>query len=236
MKLLGIDTTGSLASVVIENETNIYYETDTNEVTHSEKLLPLIHKTLTKSNLTINDIEVLAVTNGPGSFTGCRIGVATIKALAHPNKINIMAISSLELLAYQAFLKLNVNDINICAMLDARNNRVYYSVYNIKRENNKITIKLLHEISNEEFKVMLDELNFFNDLVFIGDCTTKFASEITNIKSFDILKEDIIPEAKYLAEYYKEVNLIQDKMYNTFNLDVVYARVSQAERYKNEHK
>lgn len=241
MKLLGIDTTSKLASVIVTNNNNVFYESDTNEITHSEKLLPLIDKVLKKSGLQFKDIELLATTNGPGSFTGCRIGVATIKALSLPTNLDIFAVTSLELMAFQAFLSLNVKEARICSILDAKNHRIYYSAYYIVKTNEKLVVTDLCEVTNEDLSEALENLSSLHNLTFIGDCITKFNQEIEDygIKhklSFNLLNKDIIPEAKYLAEYYSNLYNYQNKMYNTFNLDVVYARVSQAERYKNEHR
>ena len=82
MKILGIDTTTKSASCSVLNEDKYYTKAISNEITHSEKLLPIIHETLEESNLKIKDIELLLAINGPGSFTGIRIGLATVKALA----------------------------------------------------------------------------------------------------------------------------------------------------------
>lgn len=242
MNFLGIDTTGKLASVVVKTNGKIYNGSDINNVTHSEKLLPLIHKTLQESNLKFEDIDMLMVTNGPGSFTGCRIGVATIKALSHPNKLNILAISSLELIAYATYFNLEENEEKyICSMLDARNNRVYYCVYKIYTQDNKIVIENVHEISNEDLFIALDDISNFNSCVFSGDCIDKFEKDILNYAegknlNYTCINDEVLPDAKYLAHYYDNVlqDILDKKIYNTFNLDVVYARVSQAERMKNE--
>lgn len=242
MNILGIDTTGKSASVVVKNCDSIYTGNDINNVTHSEKLLPLIHNTLEKSGLNFKDINLLATTNGPGSFTGCRIGVATIKALSHPNNLDILAMSSLELMAFEAYFSLNTSEEKyICSMLDARNNRVYYSIYKIYKINDKINIENVYDISNDDLFIALENISKYDSCIFAGDCTVKFESDIleysnSNNLNYTCLTEEILPEAEYLVNYYENVdnNIITKKMYNTYNLDVVYARVSQAERMKDE--
>jgi|GEM_PF-2042385 len=242
MNILGIDTTAKIASVVVKNLDTTYVNSDINEITHSEKLLPLIHKTLKESNTKIEDINLFATTNGPGSFTGCRIGVSTIKALSHPRKIDILAVSSLELIAFEAYLSLNVDSEKyICSILDARNNRIYYSVYKIYKKNKKIHIENVYDISNDDLSVALDNISSFGLCIFAGDCTIKFSDNILNFSknnslNFTYLDYETMPEAKYLINYYENVSkdILSSKMYNTFNLDVVYARVSQAERMQNE--
>ncbi|MDD2505658.1 MAG: tRNA (adenosine(37)-N6)-threonylcarbamoyltransferase complex dimerization subunit type 1 TsaB [Bacilli bacterium] len=242
MNILGIDTTGKLASVVVKKEDKIFIGSDINNITHSEKLLPLIHKTLKESNLNFNDINLLATTNGPGSFTGCRIGVATIKALSHPRNIDILAISSLELIAFEAYLSLNDNNEKyICSILDARNNRVYYAVYRLYKKDKKINIETVSNTSNDDLSIVLDNVSTFNSCIFAGDCTNKFKDDIleytkNNNLNYTYLDNEIEPEAKFLVNYYENVaeNIVSTKYYTTYNLDVVYSRVSQAERMQNE--
>ncbi len=244
MNILGIDTTSKNASVVVKYLGNTHINNDVNNITHSEKLLPLIHKTLEESNSNFKDIELLATTNGPGSFTGCRIGVATIKALSHPRKIDIFVISSLELIAFEAYLSLKENtEKYICSILDARNNRIYYSIYKISFENEKFNIENVYEISNDDLFIALNNISSFNSCLFAGDCTNKFNEDILNYAknknlNYTCLDYELNPEAKYLIDYYENVTdaIISKKMYNTYNLDVVYARVSQAERIQNEQQ
>ncbi|MDD2376374.1 MAG: tRNA (adenosine(37)-N6)-threonylcarbamoyltransferase complex dimerization subunit type 1 TsaB [Clostridia bacterium] len=242
MNILGIDTTAKIASVAVKNSDNIYLSSDINNITHSEKLLPLIHKALEKSNTKFEDINLLATTNGPGSFTGCRIGVSTIKALSHPKKIDILAVSSLELIAFEVYQNSNENNEKyICPILDARNNRIYYAVYKIYIKNKKLYIENVFAISNDDLLTALDNISNFSSCIFAGDCTIKFTDDILNYTkdnnlNYTCLDYEIIPEAKYLINYYENISddILPLKMYNTYNLDVVYARVSQAERMKNE--
>ncbi len=243
MNILGIDTTGKIASVVVKICDNIYVNSDINNITHSEKLLPLIHKTLQESKVKFEDINLLATTNGPGSFTGCRIGVATIKALSHSRKIDILAITSLELIAFEAYLSLNeTKEKYICSLLDARNSRIYYAVYKIFIKDKKIYIENLLDVSNDDLLIALNNISSYSSSLFVGDCINKFADDIlefskNNNLNYTCQDHEILPEAKYLINYYENVSkdIIINKMYNTYNLDVTYARVSQAERIKNEN-
>ena len=99
MNILGIDTTTKTASCTILKEDKYFTKEITNEVTHSEKLLPIIHETLKENKLTLDNIDMFATINGPGSFTGIRIGLATIKAFAQVKDIDIFSISSIDLIA-----------------------------------------------------------------------------------------------------------------------------------------
>ena len=140
MNILSIDTTTKIAAVTLKKDDKIISEAKENEITHSEKLLPLIDDILKKENLDITDISMYMVLNGPGSFTGVRIGLATIKAFAFVTNTKIFSISSLKAMAIVSYLK-NMNDKNnetktkyILSLIDARNDRAYYSL-------NKLYIK-----------------------------------------------------------------------------------------------
>ena len=126
MNILGIDTTTKSASCSIYNNSKYYTKSISNEITHSEKLLPIIHETLKENNLTLDNIDMFATINGPGSFTGIRIGLATIKAFAQVKEIDIFSISSIDLISYVAFRNSDENEKYILSLIDARNNRVYY--------------------------------------------------------------------------------------------------------------
>ena len=117
MNILAVDTTTKSASVSVKTENSLYIDKVENEVTHSEKLLPLIDKVLIDANIDISKITNFACINGPGSFTGIRIGLATVKALAQVRNLDIFSINSLELIAYLTFLKCNVDKANIISII-----------------------------------------------------------------------------------------------------------------------
>ncbi|MEG1009152.1 MAG: tRNA (adenosine(37)-N6)-threonylcarbamoyltransferase complex dimerization subunit type 1 TsaB, partial [Clostridia bacterium] len=177
MNILGVDTTGKLASVIVKYLDKTIYNEDINNVTHSEKLLSLIDKTL--NNINLKDINLLATTIGPGSFTGVRISVSTIKAMAQALNLKIVAIPSLELMAYSYYL--NNNSKYICSMLDARNDRVYYSIYEITENNNKIDIIKKCDISNDIFDNVLNKINIYNNITVICDNILPFKDRLNNI-------------------------------------------------------
>ena len=82
MKILAIDTTTKKAAVALKDDNHIFFRQIDNEITHSEKLLPLLNEVLIETNTALKDIDLFAITLGPGSFTGVRIGIASIKAIA----------------------------------------------------------------------------------------------------------------------------------------------------------
>lgn len=126
MKLLALDTCLSVASVAVSTEDKLlglFYIN--NGLTHSTKLVPMIESVLSELDMTVKDIDAFACTNGPGSFTGIRIGMSTIKGLALPDEKPVVTVSSLKAAAY----KLSCQPLPVCAMTDARNSQVFYGVY-----------------------------------------------------------------------------------------------------------
>ncbi|MGN0476529.1 MAG: tRNA (adenosine(37)-N6)-threonylcarbamoyltransferase complex dimerization subunit type 1 TsaB, partial [Ruminococcus sp.] len=126
MKILGIDTSAKTSSVGICEDNRIVDELFLDKgLTHSETILPMIDEILTRNELSLDDIDALSVNNGPGSFTGIRIGVAVVKGLAFDKDIPCYEVSTLDSIAY------NCKDKNglVVATMDARRNQVYNANY-----------------------------------------------------------------------------------------------------------
>ncbi len=128
MKVLGLDTSTLMTTCgVIDGDKLVGEYSLSQDMSHSEKLVPMIKEVLDSLNLTVDDIDLFAAAVGPGSFTGLRIGLATVKAFAHVTNKPIIGVSTLEALAYN----LPFNDI-VVPMLDARRDRVYTAIYKWK--------------------------------------------------------------------------------------------------------
>lgn len=128
MKILSIDSSGLVASVALMSEELLIGEyTIHNKKTHSQTLLPMIAALLDMVEVQAEELDAVAVSAGPGSFTGLRIGASTAKGLAWTLGIPIVPVSSLMGLAA------NVTEPGavVCPMMDARRNQVYYGIYRI---------------------------------------------------------------------------------------------------------
>lgn len=126
MLILGLDTCCMPATAAVCDGTKLFGEFVINcGKTHSQKIMPEIENMLKSLSITPCDIDCFAVAAGPGSFTGVRIGVATIKALAHGTNKPCVVVSTLEALAQNTAYF----DGLICPMLDARRNQVYTAVF-----------------------------------------------------------------------------------------------------------
>lgn len=125
MNILGLDTSTMMSTCAVINEDKLLGEYSLNQdMTHSERLVPMIKEVLNNLNMKVKDIDLYGVAIGPGSFTGLRIGIATMKSFAHIFDKPIIGISTLEGLAYN----LPYNEI-VVPMIDARRERVYTAIY-----------------------------------------------------------------------------------------------------------
>lgn len=126
MKVLAIDTSSNVASAaILEDDKLIAEYTLNHKKTHSQKIMPMVEEIMRSCECSVSDIDVFAAVHGPGSFTGLRIGVATIKALAHVAGKPVVGISSLEAMAYQ----LPHTPYWIVPIMDARRGQVYNGIY-----------------------------------------------------------------------------------------------------------
>lgn len=125
MKILSIDTSSDICSVAILEDDTVINELHIDDIkTHSEKLMPLISNIFEQCHLNLDNIDLIACSKGPGSFTGIRIGLATVKAFADSKNIQAIGISSLDGLAYNI-----ENEGLTCSLIDARNNNVYLGLF-----------------------------------------------------------------------------------------------------------
>ena len=133
MRILAVDTaTRSCSVAVTENESVLGEVTKVSEQTHSKHLLEMVHAVIREAGLTLSDLDGFAVTRGPGSFTGLRIGISSIKGLALAVNKPVVGISSLLALAQQ--VRAHAQQIPptshlVCPWIDARKGEVYVSVY-----------------------------------------------------------------------------------------------------------
>lgn len=244
MNILAIDTTTKVAGVAILNNDKIICESISNEITHSEKLLPLIDSTLEKSNLTLKDIDMYAAINGPGSFTGIRIGLSTLKAFSMIDNLKTFSLSSTLLMAYTSYLN-NIDKFNKCekiyalSMIDARNDRVYYALNSIHtNSDNKIVLDAILETSNDLIDDAINAIKqIINDetIIIAGNCINKYNEKLNTYFSNAIL-EDMYPTSCDLISAYQNISNAKDYIYDTYTLDAFYARASQAERLQNNEK
>lgn len=126
MKILGIDSSGLVASVaVVENDVLLGEYSTNYKKTHSQTLLPMLDELKKMIELDLNTIDAIAISAGPGSFTGLRIGAATAKGLGFALNKPLVEVPTLEGMAYQLWGSSSL----VCPIMDARRNQVYTGIY-----------------------------------------------------------------------------------------------------------
>ncbi|MBK5252400.1 MAG: tRNA (adenosine(37)-N6)-threonylcarbamoyltransferase complex dimerization subunit type 1 TsaB [Peptostreptococcaceae bacterium] len=230
MNILAFETSGRAASVAVMKDKRIIGEmTVSTKLNHSEKLMPMIDELLEKTEISIKDIDALAVGVGPGSFTGIRIGVSTAKGLALALDIPIAAVSSLRALAYNGIY----SDMLVCPIIDARRNQVYSGVFRWEAAE-------LVEVLNEDvynFKELLFVLKNRNcPILFLGEDAYKFKEQMKEVLGENgilAMPQANFPRAAAVAGM--AIKKIDEKdLENAFTLMPVYLRKAEAERQYEE--
>lgn len=232
MKILSIDTSSSICSIaILEDENVIYEKTIEDALTHSQKLMPMIEEAFRSSHLSLKDIDLYACNVGPGSFTGIRIGISTVKAFVDVFQKPCIGISSLESLAY----RISSEEGIICSLLDAKNQNIYGGIFHYQNG----TYTLIQDLFACNIEECVKEyLAPYSDssIHFVGDGTTIYHSlleeNFKNITFEENNKQNAILVGK--AAFYKYSHSTSSPVVP------LYLRKSQAERMlenkKNEYK
>ena len=175
MLTLAFDTSSRTAAVAVLHEDTIIYDSIINTgLNHSELLLPEIDYALRQVRIKISDINLFACTLGPGSFTGLRIGVSTLKGLMLATGTPACGVSSLAAVV----LNLGITSKLICSMIDAGRGQVYVAYFRYNDKN------ILQKISEEQAVNPKEIINNTDkNTLFVGDGAIKYADIIKNIKS-----------------------------------------------------
>ncbi len=222
MIILGLDCASKQSSVcIMKDDRIIYTAVQATNVTHSQNLLPMVQGALTVCSLKVEDISLYAVTDGPGSFTGIRIGLAAVKGMAAANNTPCIGVSSLKALAESV----NLPGVVVPAF-DARRNQVYACAVD---SGSVLIDDFCRDVG------MLEEFvkNSRKDIFFVGDgkalCYNVY-SKYTCVKPCAIDMPCIAAGACRLAR--KEYRTSGGK--SQFQLTPSYLRLSQAERELKE--
>ena len=230
MYILAIETTGLKASVAIIDENMRVWKAESDrKLSHLQNLIPLIGDLLEKSKLTLDDITHIAVSEGPGSFTGIRIGIATGKALAQALKLPMISVPTLKSFAW------NVPDFDglICPIFDARRDQVYAGAYFWQEGICKQAI-LDDAYFIDEFLNKIDEFDPKKDkqVLMMGDGIKVYKDALEDWKAkscrkliINDLSQDAESVAKLAYILYKD-----GKVKSYEQVKPVYLRKAEAER------
>ena len=229
MKVLGIDTSSDVASVALICDDKLIAEYTLNfKKTHSERLMPMIDEMLKGCQCTLEDVDAFAVSVGPGSFTGLRIGIATAKGLAHACSKPVLPVCSLAAMAYN----LPMCEHLIVPIMDARRQQVYTATY-IWDEDGFREIEEPRAVSIDE---CIDDCGNFVDVVFVGDGVPVYRDYIIS-KMGD--KAKFAPAGNNLQRAASVASLGLSKISDAKSCHEIvpmYIRKSQAEReYEEKH-
>ncbi|QIB27470.1 tRNA (adenosine(37)-N6)-threonylcarbamoyltransferase complex dimerization subunit type 1 TsaB [Caloranaerobacter azorensis] len=230
MKVLAVDTSSIVATCAILDEDRLISEYIlNNKRTHSQKIMPIIKEILESSELKPEDIDVFAVSIGPGSFTGLRIGVATIKSLAHALGKSVIGIPTLDALAFN----LPYSEGIIVPMMDARRDRVFTGIY--KWENGSLCVIQKPDVMElDELMNILKERD--ESIIVNGDGTLVYRQKIIEAlgdRVFFAPKSANMARASSVAELALS-RAKEGKFENFFDLVPDYLRKSQAQREYEE--
>lgn len=232
MKILALDSSGLVASVaLLENDNLVAEFTVNNKKTHSQTLLPMLDEVVNAAGIELDAVDAIAIAAGPGSFTGLRIGAATVKGLSLALDKPVVPVPTLEGLAYNFW----GSDRLICPIMDARRKQVYTGIYRFE-EHQLMTLKEQWAAPIEE---LLEELNQRGEMVtFLGDGVPVFreliAEKLQVPYSFapaHVNKQRAAAVAALGSIYYKE-----GRTETAMEHIPEYLRVSQAERERAERE
>ncbi|HZK44417.1 MAG TPA: tRNA (adenosine(37)-N6)-threonylcarbamoyltransferase complex dimerization subunit type 1 TsaB [Syntrophomonadaceae bacterium] len=168
MLILAIDSATPCAGVALVNKEKVLYEESANfKRTHSEILMPMVDRAFKTCECSLDDVSAIAVTVGPGSFTGLRIGMGTVKGLGLGSGKPIIVVSTLETIAFN----LSGHQAMVGVLLDARKQEVYSSIYDVS---GKFPSALTDEqaISPEgfvELALEMKEKQSYSQIILLGD-------------------------------------------------------------------
>lgn len=238
MYILGIETTGAFASVALmDDDRLIGHVQGQDRFSHLQNLMPQVESVVKDNKLSIGDIAVIAVSEGPGSFTGIRIGISSARALSQMLDIPCIGVPTLEALALRAEElsgEEGIYDENtlICPVLDARRSQVYGGGYHIRDGQLHEMIKAA-PYTVEEF---LSKAETYNRILLFGDGTDVYGEKIVEIRDSvthrapkSIRYQDAVSVAKLGLRIFREKGGVR---YN--DLQPQYMRLAEAERKLKE--
>lgn len=228
MKILAIECSATPCSAAVIEENKIIASGFVNvKLTHSQTLMPMVESVLSSANLSLCDIEGLAVSNGPGSFTGIRIGISAIKGMAAPKRLPCVGVSTLRAMAENY----TDTDCIVCGVMDARCNQVYNAIFDISEG---VVTRLCEDraLLCDELKKEIENLSQNREkcVIIIGDGADvfyPFVEDIDNVFKADVKKQFQNAVGVAFASYqaFKKGETVSPEA-----LLPVYLRLPQAER------
>lgn len=229
MIILALDTSAATASAAVTQDGYLTGEISIrNGKTHSQKVIPMIESMLESLDHKSKDIDLFAVANGPGSFTGLRIGVVTMKAMAYALNKPIVEVSTLMALA----CTVDEQEGLVCPIMDARNRQVYTGLYKIGND----SVSILQQECGIKIEELINTLKSHNTTIhFVGDAVPLYKDFITEqgIKAY-YASDDIFTHRAATVAWIAGLKHNNGKITDAFQAVPNYLRKSQAERMKDK--
>ena len=234
MKVLAIDSSGLVATVAVVEDNELLAEYTTNyKKTHSQTLLPMLEHVKEMIDLDLNTIDYLAVAAGPGSFTGLRIGSATVKGLGLALNKPVVEVPTLEGLAYNLC---GTNHL-VCPLMDARRNQVYTGIYEFEAVDCTWEMRTIKEQCAVDIAEIIEACNRQGrPVIFLGDGVPVYEAKIAELCQVPYTfapagmnRQRAAAVASLAVKYAKE-----GKVVSAAEHAPEYLRKSQAEREREE--
>lgn len=227
MKILAVDSSSVVATVAVVEDDKLLGEISVNhKLTHSEKLMPLMDQLLGMLELKPSDMDLFAVANGPGSFTGLRIGISSIKGLSYATGKPAVGISTLEGLAQGV----PFSQYLVCPLMDARNDQVFTALYECGQHPKEILAPVAMGIEE------ILEQRKGKETLFLGDGALLHRKRIDAVLGeYAHFAPSHCSMARASCIGSAALNHL-DQTGDSQQLEAVYLRKSQAEREKEERE
>lgn len=230
MKLLAIESSGLVASVAIVTEEVLLAEYTVNfKKTHSQTLLPMLNEIVKMVELELSQVDAIAVSAGPGSFTGLRIGSATAKGLGLALDKPVIAVPTVDSLAYNLFGTEGL----VCPMMDAKRSQVYTGLYDLSGSRFQVVSSQI-VVPVEEIIEKINQLG--RNVIYLGDAVPIYRGILEEKTEVDYtfaplhLSRQRAAAVGALGVLYYQKNMVQSAEEH----QPVYLRLSQAERERAE--
>ena len=232
MKILALDTTAKIASAALTEDVHLVAEYQLHTDQHSRVLLPMMESLLSLAGMSPAEVELYAVSAGPGSFTGVRIGVSTVKGLAFRDRTPCVGVSSLEAMAYSFAGTEGI----IAPVIDARRGLVYTALFRTASDGSVQRLSDDAQLNPAELFALLAPHNK-EEIYFTGDACDRIASEPDAPKNTVVTPEKLRSQSAYgvAAAALAKWNRTEDRSaFTEAALVPVYLKKSQAEREREE--
>ncbi len=233
-KILAIETTGPLASCALSSPGGVICRINYTDYSHLEEIPPMIRDMLQDSDVEPESLDAIAVSRGPGSFTGIRIGIATAKGLALVWNKPVIEVPSLAAFAYGDYPWIKAENPLICPLFDARRKQIYAGAYRpLRRES---LVKDAAYSPGEYLQALKRVMKQFDKAVFFGDATESFMREYGEALEFPFIvapadsRFQIASSVLRLALELFENGSLKD----AFSAEPEYLRLAEAERKLRE--